>query len=202
MQVSKPGEKQDHEPVEAQADTLFLQAQDEYLMGHWEETQLLLRRRLELEPRDVEARLLLATSLRHQRKMEQASRELAKIERFDQAVNWDYEIARERELIQMILDDDQDNGSHDDASEEDLSERFNDGFVRQKVVHLGELNEQVEQVEQIDHSETTDLQTSDLSDLSESEQSELGAAESIRTRLTTHDGDEFVLSSTNHKADD
>ena len=196
MQVSKPGEKQDHEPVEAQADTLFLQAQDEYLMGHWEETQLLLRRRLELEPRDVEARLLLATSLRHQRKMEQASRELAKIERFDQAVNWDYEIARERELIQMILDDDQDNGSHDDASEEDLSERFNDGFVRQKVVHLGESNEQVEQ---IDHSETTDLRTSDLS---ESEQSELSAAESIRTRLTTQDGDEFVLSSTNHKADD
>ena len=49
-------------------DTLFIQAQSEYLKGHWEESASILHRLILRVPRDMEARLLLATLFRHSRK--------------------------------------------------------------------------------------------------------------------------------------
>lgn len=82
--------------------TLFIQAQREYLKGHWTESESLLTRRLDRQPRDIEARLLLATLYRHQRQMQKATSELLNLERFDESIHWEFEIRRERELIELI----------------------------------------------------------------------------------------------------
>lgn len=82
--------------------TLFNQAQREYLRGNWPEAETLLQKRLENQPRDIESRLLLATLLRHSRRLHAAELELNTIQKFDEAVNWEFEIRRERQLIDLI----------------------------------------------------------------------------------------------------
>jgi tetratricopeptide (TPR) repeat protein len=88
-----------------QSDVLFLRAQQEYLKGNWEETERLLRRCLEIWPRDIEARLLLATLLRHSRRLFDASEELAHLLKYDESINWISEIRREQKLIEIIAAD-------------------------------------------------------------------------------------------------
>jgi tetratricopeptide (TPR) repeat protein len=88
-----------------QSDVLFIRAQQEYLKGDWEEAERLLRRCLEIWPRDIEARLLLATLLRHSRRLFDASEELAHLLKFDESINWISEIRREEKLIQIIAAD-------------------------------------------------------------------------------------------------
>ncbi len=83
-------------------DTLFIQAQSEYLKGHWEEAKSLLKRQLNQNHRDVEARLLLATLFRHTRQFIAASQMLREIEKFDEAYEWRFEISRERELLNQV----------------------------------------------------------------------------------------------------
>jgi tetratricopeptide (TPR) repeat protein len=88
-----------------QSDVLFIRAQQEYLRGDWDEAERLLRRCLQIWPRDIEARLLLATLLRHSRRLFDASEELAQLLKFDESINWISEIRREEELIQIIAAD-------------------------------------------------------------------------------------------------
>jgi hypothetical protein len=82
---------------------LFIQAQHEYLRGHWGEAQTLLNRQIDQHPRDIEARLLLATLFRHSRKLDQSIQQLKEIKRFDEAVEWNFECKREEELIREII---------------------------------------------------------------------------------------------------
>lgn len=88
-----------------QSDALFIRAQQEYLKGDWDEAERLLRRCLEVWPRDIEARLLLATMLRHSRRLFDASAELAHLLKYDESINWISEIRREEKLIQIIAAD-------------------------------------------------------------------------------------------------
>lgn len=90
--------------AEETTDTLFIQAQHEYLGGDWKAAESLLLQRLNRFPRDVESRLLLATLLRHDRQLEQASDQLDTIQKFDESHAWDFEIRRERRLIELILE--------------------------------------------------------------------------------------------------
>lgn len=83
-------------------DTLFIQAQREYLGGHWEEAESLLRRRISNAPRDVEARLLLVTLFRHTRRLDEARDHLSEMRRYDEALEWEFEADRERQLIELI----------------------------------------------------------------------------------------------------
>ena len=114
-----------------QPDTLFIQAQREYLGGHWEEAELLLKRRIDHAPRDMESRLLLATLFRHSRRLEQAGEQLSEMNRFDESLEWDFEIDRERQLIELIR-------RHEEAERllepgedfEDVLPTNNDGYVR------------------------------------------------------------------------
>ena len=85
-------------------DTLFIQAQSEYLKGHWPEAESLLRRNLQTSSRDIEARLLLATLLRHNRRLDDASEELENLLKYDQSINWISEIRREQQLIELIFE--------------------------------------------------------------------------------------------------
>jgi len=87
---------------ELDSDTLFIQAQSEYLRGHWEEATSMLVRQIQRNPRDVEARLLLATLFRHTRNFEKAKVELANTQKFDEAIEWRMEIDREFELLDIV----------------------------------------------------------------------------------------------------
>jgi len=112
-------------------DTLFIQAQREYLGGHWEEAELLLKRRIDHAPRDMEARLLLATLFRHSRRLEQAGEQLGEMNRFDESLEWDFEIDRERQLIELIRRHQEAEGLLEPSEDfEDVLPTNNDGYVR------------------------------------------------------------------------
>lgn len=88
-----------------QSDPLFFQAQKEYLKGDWDKTEKILRKCLEIWPRDIEARLLLATLLRHTRRLYEACEELDNLLKIDESINWINEIRSEQKLIQLIAAD-------------------------------------------------------------------------------------------------
>ena len=81
--------------------TLFNRAQREYLKGHWSETESLLKRRLKQTERDIEANLLLATLFRRTGRHVEAVEQLSLLEKFDDSVHWNFEIDRERQLIEI-----------------------------------------------------------------------------------------------------
>lgn len=74
---------------------LFLAARGEYLRGEWEKSEELLRRILADDPRDVEARLMLATLLRHRGRIDDAREHLRRLQRLERAGYWNMEIERE-----------------------------------------------------------------------------------------------------------
>jgi hypothetical protein len=82
-------------------DTLFIQAQREYLRGNWADAESLLKRRLQFRSRDVESRLLLATLLRHRYRFVDARVELDTLARFDESEVWKFELERERQLLEL-----------------------------------------------------------------------------------------------------
>jgi hypothetical protein len=84
----------------ASEDSLFIQAQGEYLKGNWEEAEWTLRQRLSSEPRDVESRLLLLTLYRRRGRRELAIEQLKLLKRLDGAADWTDEIDRESRWLQ------------------------------------------------------------------------------------------------------
>ncbi len=82
----------------AQSDEWFREAQRAYLAGDWVSVEQTLLRLLKQDPRDAEARLMLATLWRHEGRQDAATAELDRLERLETAAPWHYEIAREREL--------------------------------------------------------------------------------------------------------
>ncbi len=86
-----------HAPVQQD---LFRRALGEYLTGSWFEAESLCRQVLVGHPRDVEARLLLATVLRRSRRYADARRELADLERIETAARWRAEIEQEQQLLE------------------------------------------------------------------------------------------------------
>jgi len=79
---------------------LFIQAQGEYLKGHWYEAETLLQQLFRQSPRDADAQLMLATLYRHTRRFADAQACLERLECLDGADRWHWEIARERQLIE------------------------------------------------------------------------------------------------------
>jgi hypothetical protein len=78
---------------------LFIQAQAEYLKGHWFEAETLLRRILRHCSRDADALLMLATLYRRTKRWDEARRQLDRLERLDGSRKWRLEIAQERERL-------------------------------------------------------------------------------------------------------
>jgi hypothetical protein len=81
------------------AEAMFREAQREYLKRSWFEAEQLLGRLLRIQPRDVEARLLLATLLRRGGRHGEALQELEHLELLADASTWAREIAEEKKLI-------------------------------------------------------------------------------------------------------
>jgi hypothetical protein len=87
------------EPPAAAADLLFREAMSEYLQGSWFEAETKLLGLLRSAPRDVEARLLVATLLRRTRRHAEALDQLDRLERLRDAAKWSREISEERQHI-------------------------------------------------------------------------------------------------------
>jgi hypothetical protein len=84
------------------AHSLFVEAQHEYLKGNWYDAEVLIQRLLARRPRDIEGRLLLATLLRHTRRLDEAIAVLDALERLNGSARWFHEIARERQRISSL----------------------------------------------------------------------------------------------------
>lgn len=87
------------EPAGGSAEALFRESQSEYLRGNWFIAETILSRLLDHNPRDLEARLLLASVLRHTKRYKEASDHLARLERLEGAIRWQQEIAIERDRL-------------------------------------------------------------------------------------------------------
>jgi hypothetical protein len=77
----------------------FEEALEEYLKGNWSEAERKLTLLLRRAEHDLEARLLMATLLRHTRRFDEATHQLNLLVRLDGAHRWALEIHREGELL-------------------------------------------------------------------------------------------------------
>lgn len=78
----------------------FCSAQREYLKGNWFEAEATLLKITHDDPDDVAAGLLLVGVLRHTRRWRPALRRLEQLSLLDAARAWQFEIVRERQLIE------------------------------------------------------------------------------------------------------
>jgi tetratricopeptide (TPR) repeat protein len=81
---------------------LFLSARGEYLKRNWTAAEQILTRLLAANPDDVEARLMLATLLRHGRRWDEAKEQLRRLQRWNRAASWNLEIRREWEQLARL----------------------------------------------------------------------------------------------------
>lgn len=80
-------------------DGMFSRALEQYLRGNWFETERMLAEMLRNSPQDPEARLLLATLLRHTGRLDEASRQLRELGKLEAANRLAMEISRERRAL-------------------------------------------------------------------------------------------------------
>lgn len=91
------------EPPRVDDRGLFIQAQAEYLKGHWFEAETLLRQLLRHCSRDVDVLLMLATLYRRTRRYDEAAKQLDRLDRLDESPKWRWEIAQERETLKRLV---------------------------------------------------------------------------------------------------
>ena len=77
----------------------FEEALEDYLKGNWFEAERKLNVLLRRDEHDLEARLLMATLLRHTKRFDDATHQLNHLVRLDGAHRWALEIHREGELL-------------------------------------------------------------------------------------------------------
>ncbi|MFW6170883.1 MAG: hypothetical protein ACODAD_10375 [Planctomycetota bacterium] len=85
---------------------LLIQAQSEYLKGHWVEAQTLLEQVIRANPRDIEAHLLLSCVFRRSRRIELSRKQLRRLCKLDEAARWRFEIEREVALLDRMAQGD------------------------------------------------------------------------------------------------
>ncbi len=78
---------------------LFIQAQTQYLRGHWVEAQSLLEQLIRRNPGDVESRLLLSSVFRRSRRIDLSRQQLRRLQEYETAARWRFEIDREAALL-------------------------------------------------------------------------------------------------------
>jgi thioredoxin-like negative regulator of GroEL len=77
----------------------FREALDHYLGGDYYQAEHLLEGLLQRNPRDLDARLMLATLLRHTGRLDEALWQLDTLARSEGAGKWEWEIQHERDLL-------------------------------------------------------------------------------------------------------
>jgi len=103
---------------------LFLAARREYLKCEWGRSEDVLCSILHETPRDVEARLMLATLNRHQGRIPEAREHLRRLQRLERAGDWNMEIEREwRQLSLLEASGELDASAPDDQTEVESDRR-------------------------------------------------------------------------------
>jgi hypothetical protein len=90
---------QTSETIPSDETDFFAVAQGEYLKGNWLAAEVLARRLLLAHPSDVEAALLLTSTLRRAGRLDEARATLEEMNLWDRAAAWSHEIAGENERI-------------------------------------------------------------------------------------------------------
>jgi hypothetical protein len=85
------------------SDKRFLEARNQYFKGNWFESESIINQILTESPHDIEARLLLLTLLRHTNRIEEALVQITEIQKWNEAKQWEFEIKRELELLELEL---------------------------------------------------------------------------------------------------
>jgi hypothetical protein len=80
----------------------FAEALDHYLKGDYYQAERVLEGLLRRNVRDVDARLMLATLLRHTGRLDEAKQQLDALAKFEGADKWHWEMRRERELLAEV----------------------------------------------------------------------------------------------------
>ena len=80
----------------------FVAALDHYLKGDYFQAEQALEGLLRRNPRDLDARLMLATLLRRAGRRDEAVRQLDALARLEGADKWELEMRRERELLAEV----------------------------------------------------------------------------------------------------
>ncbi len=88
-----------------QHDTLFIQAQTEYLNGNLSGCYQMLAKHLSGNPGDLESRLLLATTCRRLARLDEAFHQLATFRKIDGWQQWSNEVQRELQMIDNLTND-------------------------------------------------------------------------------------------------
>ncbi len=86
---------------DARSSQTLVEAQSEYLQGSWFEAEGKLLQVLHSHPRDAEALLLLVGVLRRTKRYQAALRRLGQLELLDTSAPWQFEIQREKSLIEL-----------------------------------------------------------------------------------------------------
>lgn len=86
-------------PPKKNAGKIFAEALEDYLKGNWFEAERKLNLLMRRDEHDLEARLLMATLLRHTKRFDDATHQLNLLVRLDGAHRWALEIHREGELL-------------------------------------------------------------------------------------------------------
>ena len=116
-------------------DDLMSEVQEFYLQRNWFEAEKRLKRMIRRNPRDVDARLMLASVLRRSDRPADAVSQLDRLERLEGIDRWRWEIDRERRLLgdstPFSEPDETDDGFSCVAAESDFDEprESNGGFV-------------------------------------------------------------------------
>jgi uncharacterized protein HemY len=79
----------------------YEQGLDHYLKGDWFQAERLWVDLLRSNPRDLDARLMLASLWRHTGRLDEAAAQLDLLTRLEGAEKWEWEIRRERELLRQ-----------------------------------------------------------------------------------------------------
>ena len=78
---------------------LFAEATEQYLTGDYFQAERALVSLLRADARDLDARLMLATLMRHTGRLEEAAGQLDLLVRLEGAGKWEFEINQERERL-------------------------------------------------------------------------------------------------------
>ncbi len=140
-------------------DQRLADAQKHYLRSDWVEAEQLLRRAIRADRRDVEVRLWYVMLLRRTGRIKQALRRLDRLELFDAAEPWRFEINEERRLLSRLA---QPKGSTVSTQDEALvEENGQESFATQLPTTSEEPTTAIEQRETRDLLETELLPFSD-----------------------------------------
>jgi hypothetical protein len=99
----------------------FQQAQHEYLKGHWIEAETLLMQLLGDSPRDVEARLLLASIQRRTGRCHEACQTLRQLKEDESAGRWLFEVETDLKQIDELEGEANTNPDDKDNTDGELS---------------------------------------------------------------------------------